>query len=153
MDLAMQISIVLIVLAVLLFLAEALSPGFFLIIPATVLVVLGFIGLIWPEVLFSWWSPIIAFALLIPMTYLTIKIYQRLAPPGPPETSVATSMVGREGLVIETVKPNSLKGKVRIQNDTWSATSDHEIPKGTWVIVFESEGVHVKVKEKEKTSE
>ena len=80
-------------------------------------------------------------------------MYQRLAPPGPPETSVATSMVGREGLVTETVKPNSLKGKVRIQNDTWSATSDHEIPKGTWVIVFESEGVHVKVKEKEKTSE
>src|SRR5512137_3009137 len=152
MDLAMQISIVLIVLAVLLFLAEALSPGFFLIVPATVLAILGFIGLAWPEVLFSWWSPVIAFALLIPMTYLTIRVYQRLAPPGPPETSVATSMVGREGLVTETVKPNSLKGKVRIQNDTWSATSDHEIPKGAWVIVFESEGVHVKVKEKEKTS-
>jgi len=152
MDLAMQISIVLIVLAVLLFLAEALSPGFFLIVPATVLVILGFIGLIWPEVLFSWWSPVIAFALLIPMTYLTIKVYQRLAPPGPPETSVATSMVGREGLVTVTVKPHCLNGKVRIQNDTWSATSDHEIAKGTWVIVFESEGVHVKVKEKEKTS-
>lgn len=146
----MQISIVLIVLAVLLFLAEALSPGFFLLVPATVLAILGFIGLIWPEVLFSWWSPVIAFALLIPMTYLTIRVYQKLAPPGPPETSVATSMVGREGIVTETVKPNSLKGKVRIQNDTWSATSDHEIPKGTWVIVFESEGVHVKVKEKEK---
>jgi membrane-bound ClpP family serine protease len=54
MDLATQISIVLIVLAVLLFLAEAVSPGFFLLVPATVLAVLGFIGLIWPEVLFSW---------------------------------------------------------------------------------------------------
>lgn len=152
MDLATQISVVMIVLALLLFLAEALSPGFFLLVPATVLAILGFIGLIWPEVLFSWWSPIIAFGLLIPMTYITIKFYQKLAPPGPPETSVATSMVGREGLVTEQVIPDSLKGKVRIQNDSWSATSDHPIPKGAWVVVYESEGVHVKVKEKEKSS-
>jgi membrane protein implicated in regulation of membrane protease activity len=54
--------------------------------------------------------------------------------------------------VTEPIQPNTLKGKVRIQNDTWSANSDHMIPKGVWVEVYESEGVHVKVREKEKSS-
>jgi membrane protein implicated in regulation of membrane protease activity len=48
---------------------------------------------------------------------------------------------------VRTVQPNSLNGKVRIENDSWSATSSKEIPEGRKVIVRESEGVHVKVEE------
>lgn len=132
---------------ILLLLAEAASPGAFLLVPATVLLVLGAIGLIAPDILLSWWSPLITAVIVIPTTILTIKFYQKLAPPAPPETVVASSLVGQIGVVEAEVLPNSLKGKVRIEHDTWSATSDKPIPKGKKVRVKTSEGVHVTVEE------
>jgi len=148
MEFATSFSIALIVLGVLLLLAEISSPGTFLLVPGTVLIVLGFLGLAYPDLLLSIYSPIIAVLILVPMTYITIKLYQRLAPPAPPETTVATSLVGKVGIVTAEIKPNQITGKVRIEHDIWSATSDHIISKGTHVIVIASEGVHVKVTEK-----
>jgi len=55
--------------------------------------------------------------------------------------------VGQKGVVTKTVQPNTLTGKVRIDHDTWSATSSHEIAEGKKVIVKSSEGVHVFVEE------
>ncbi len=126
---------------------EALSPGAFLIVPATIVIIIGIMGLIYPDLLFSIWSPIIAVILFVPMTYVTIKLYQRLAPPAPPQTTVATSLVGMKGIVTKRVRPNSLTGKVRIDHDVWSATSDKEIQEGSKVVVKSSEGVHVFVEE------
>jgi membrane protein implicated in regulation of membrane protease activity len=60
---------------------------------------------------------------------------------------VATSLIGREGIVTTEVRPNSLSGKVRIEHDNWSATSDRVIPIGRKVVVKASEGVHVTVEE------
>lgn len=148
MEFAISLSIAFIVLGVLLLLAEASSPGAFLLVPGTVLIVLGFMGMVLPDLLLSIYSPIIAVLILVPMTMVTIKLYQRLAPPAPPETTVATSLVGKEGIVTAEVRPNDITGKVRIEHDTWSATSDHVIPKGARIVVFASEGVHVKVTEK-----
>jgi membrane protein implicated in regulation of membrane protease activity len=51
------------------------------------------------------------------------------------------------GVVEVEVVPNSLKGKVRIDHDTWSATSGSLIPAGRRVKVVASEGVHVTVEE------
>jgi len=132
---------------VVLLVIEALSPGAFLLVPATIVIIIGILGLVYPDLLFSIWSPIIAVVLFVPMTYLTIKLYQRLAPPAPPQTTVATSLVGQKGVVIKTVRPNSLEGKVRIDHDIWSATSKEEIPDGKKIIVKSSEGVHVFVEE------
>jgi membrane protein implicated in regulation of membrane protease activity len=146
-DLETSISTAFVVIGVLMLLAEAAAPGNFLLVPATVLLVLGGIGLVAPPVLFSWFSPIIAVLVLVPMTYVSIKLYQRLAPPAPPETTVATSLVGKEGLVEKEVSPDNLKGKVRIEHDTWSATSSQRIPAGRRVVVKSSEGVHVFVEE------
>jgi membrane protein implicated in regulation of membrane protease activity len=52
-----------------------------------------------------------------------------------------------KGIVEREVLPNSMKGKVRISNDTWSATSHVPIPAGKKVVVKSSEGVHVVVEE------
>jgi membrane protein implicated in regulation of membrane protease activity len=52
-----------------------------------------------------------------------------------------------KGVVTSEVGPNDLKGKVRIDHDTWSATSTMRIPVGTKVVVKSSEGVHVFVEE------
>ena len=133
------------ILGIILLLVEAVTPGSFIIVPATVLIVLGIIGLINSDWLFIWWSPIIAVIIMIPMTYASFKLYQMLAPPAPPETTVGTSLIGKTGVVITRVVPGNITGKVRIANDTWSSTADEVIPKGTKVHVVRSEGVHVVV--------
>lgn len=142
-----EVAIALVLAGVVLLVIEAISPGAFLLVPATILIIIGILGLVFPGLLFSYWSPIIAVVLFVPMTYVTIKLYQRLAPPAPPQTTVAMSLVGQKGVVTKTVQPNTLTGKVRIDHDTWSATSSHEIAEGKKVIVKSSEGVHVFVEE------
>lgn len=62
-------------------------------------------------------------------------------------TTVATSLVGMKGMVTTDVYPHTLRGKVEIEHDTWSATSETMISKGKLVVVVSSEGVHVVVKE------
>jgi len=136
-----------IIIGILMLAAEAAVPGNFLVVPATVLLVLGFIGLVAPAILFSWFSPILAVLILIPTTLVTIKLYQKMAPIAPPETVVATSLIGKEGIVVTEVNPSNLKGKVKIDHDSWSATASRCIPVGTRVRVVHSEGVHVKVEE------
>ncbi|MBN1677021.1 MAG: NfeD family protein [Candidatus Thermoplasmatota archaeon] len=142
-----ELGLAFLIIGFLMLLAEASSPGAFILVPATVLMVLGTIGIIAPEVLLSWWSPVVAGLIVIPMTYVSMKMYQKLAPPAPPETTVASSLVGQIGVVEIEVVPNSLKGKVRIDHDTWSATADKALPAGTPVKVVASEGVHVTVEE------
>jgi membrane protein implicated in regulation of membrane protease activity len=147
MELGVWFGIGFIVLGTLMLLLELHAPGMFLIVPATVLMVLGVLGILFPEALFTWWAPIAAVIVLVPTTFLTIKLYQRLSPPAPPVTTVATSLVGMKGIVTTDVYPHTLRGKVEIEHDTWSATSDSLIPIGKRVVVISSEGVHVVVKE------
>jgi membrane protein implicated in regulation of membrane protease activity len=142
-----ELGLAFIIIGIIMILAELSSPGAFILVPATVLLVLGFVGMVAPDVLISWWSPVIVTVVVIPVTYVTMRMYQKLAPPAPPETTVATSLVGMTGVVVTDVTPNSLKGKVRIDHDTWSATSSKAIPAGKKVVVKTSEGVHVTVEE------
>jgi len=142
-----ELGLAFLIIGFLMLLAEVSSPGYFILVPATVLMVLGAMGILAPEVLLSWWSPLVVGITVIPTTYVTIKMYQKLAPPVPPETTVASSLVGQMGVVEVEVVPNSLKGKVRIDHDTWSATSGGLIPAGRRVKVVASEGVHVTVEE------
>ena len=147
MSLATDLSLVFIVIGVLMLLLEVSQPGSFLLVPATVLLALGGIGLIFPDLLLTIWSPILAVIILVPTTLITIKMYQRLAPPSPPETTVATSLIGKEGRVETEVVPGTLRGKVKIANVIWSATSATPISMGKKVRVVRSEGVHVTVEE------
>lgn len=147
MELGVSVGLAMLIIGILMILAEVASPGAFILVPATVLIILGAIGMVEPKILLSWWSPIIAVVILLPMTYVTMLMYQKLAPPAPPETTVATSLVGMTGVVEREVLPNVLIGKVRIANDTWSATSSKAIAVGKKVVVKASEGVHVTVEE------
>jgi len=125
---------------------EAFVPGGFCVIPGVVLLVLGAVGLIAPDILMSVWAPVIALIVVIPTTLVTLKAYQYLAKPEPPATTVADSLVGRMGQVIVSTEASSMKGKVKIGSDTWSATSDEPIEEGAEVVVESSEGVHVHVR-------
>ncbi|MEE9115581.1 MAG: NfeD family protein [Thermoplasmata archaeon] len=142
-----QIGLIFVIVGVILFIVEVASPGFFVAIPASVLIILGALGMILDGFFLSMWSPIVAIGVTVPAFLGTMYAYKKLAPPQPPTTTVGRSLVGKRGIVDTDIIPNTIKGKVRIENQTWSATSDHHIPKDTLVEVVESKGVHVIVRE------
>ncbi|MDR0334460.1 MAG: NfeD family protein [Methanomassiliicoccaceae archaeon] len=146
MEIEQTLALIFIIAGAIFLIIEAFSPGVFMLIPGTVLVILGIIVYVWPDVLFSIWSPIIALAIAIPLTLGTIRLYQFLGSPEPPTTTVTESLVGREGTVTVRTTPDNIVGKVRIDSDTWSATSEEPIDAGTEVVVVRSQGVHVTVK-------
>ncbi len=140
------VAIILIIVGAAFLVYEAFSPGAFMVIPGTILVIIGIIGALYPDLLYSWWSPIIALVISVPITILTVKAYQRLAPPAPPTTTVTESLIGKSGVVVVATEVGNMKGKVKIDSDTWSATSDEPIEAGTEVVVERGEGVHVHVR-------
>ena len=136
-----------VIAGILMLIVEASSPGFFIGIPATIILILGLIGMAVPDIFFTWVSPVIAVGVGVPMTIVTIKVYQRLAPPEAPTTTVGTSLIGRKGVVSKEIRPKVIDGKVTIDHQNWSATAATVIPVGADVVVVESTGVHVTVKE------
>jgi len=146
---AQTLALILVVIGATLLITEALSPGVFMLIPGTVLVIIGIIGYIYPDFLYSVYSPILALVIAAPVTLGTVKMYQMLARPEPPTTTVTDSLVGKEGIVTVRTVPENIKGKVRIDSDVWSATSDRPIETGAEVIVVKSQGVHVTVARKQ----
>ena len=149
MDLG-TVAIILIIVGLILLIIEALTPGFFAVIPGAVMVVIGVLGYYVKDFFTN--VPLLvgsAIVVTVVVTVITIKGYQLLAKPEPPTTTVVDSLVGREGVVTSDIKPGSLKGKVKIGSDSWSATSDDLIKAGTDIIVYAAEGVHVKVRQKD----
>ena len=143
---AATVALIIIVIGALFILAEALNPGAFLVIPGTVLVIVGIIGFAVPDFLFSIYSPLTAILIAIPATLITIRLYQVLAKPVPPTTTVNESLIGKKGKVTVKTGPNDLKGKVKIGMEIWSANSEEEIEEGENVEVVAAEGVHITVK-------
>ncbi len=140
------LGIILIVFGSLLVLAELAIPGFFIAVPGTVLVILGLVYLflgnigVVPAV-------VITLATAVVATIGVMLFYRVLAKPQLPTTSTIDQMVGKRGIVIAKIEPDSLKGKVRIDSDVWSATADREIDVGKKVEVVKGEGVHLVVRE------
>ncbi len=125
---------------------EAFNPGAFMVIPGTVLIIIGIIGYVAQGFLFSIYSPITAVAIAVPVTLITVRFYRFLAKPIPPTTQASDSLIGKRGEVVVSTEPNTLKGKVRLGMEIWSADSDQPIEKGTRVEVVSAEGVHVTVR-------
>jgi len=141
-----EIGWVMIILGICFLAAEALHPGFFIAVPGTVLLVMGAIFILLPGV-FEQWSPIIMVVTAIVASIGTIMIYRRIASGQKPFTTSMDTLAGKKGVVTIDIDPGSISGKVRIDNQIWSATSDYSIFTGTAIEVIESEGVHVKVVE------
>lgn len=126
--------------------AESLHPGFFIAVPGTLLLALGAILIILPDMSEQWLAIIMVVTAFV-AGVMTILIYRRIAPIQKPSSTSMDSLVGRTGIVVTDIEPGSIIGKVRINNQIWSATSSTAIPKGRTVEVVQSEGVHVRVKE------
>ena len=140
---------VLIVLGAALLLIEVYQPGYFIAVPATVLILLGVLLLLGVDILSSPAGLVVGVLAAIGAASVTVWLYARLTPgKEPPKTLSRDSLVGLEGIVVTPVDPETLAGKVRLGSMDWSARSESgSIPAGRRVIVIHSEGVHVVVKE------
>lgn len=142
------VSTLFLVVGILLLLVEAMSPGFFVAIPGTILIILGLFALVVPnDTVFTFWAPIIAIGVGIPATALTVWAYRKIAPAtSAPVTMSGEALVGRRGKVTVAVVPNSQKGKVKVESNVWSATADEEIAVGADIEVVEVKGVTLTVR-------
>lgn len=140
---------VLIVLGAVLLLIEVYQPGFFIAVPATVLIILGVLLLLGVDILSSPTGLIVGVVAAMVAASVTVWVYSRLTPgKKPPTTLSRDSLVGLEGLVVREVEAGTISGKVRIGSMEWSArTESGSIPAGRRVTVVHSEGVHIVVKE------
>ncbi len=145
MAVELTLGLIFLIVGIVLLLAEAHAPGFFLGVPATVLVIISILSIFVPGFFSEPWSPITVVVVGAVAFYISMRFYARLAPPQPPSATVATSLIGRLGVVTHEVTPDSLAGKVMIDHQVWSATAAAAIPVGIKVQVVSSEGVHVVV--------
>jgi len=125
---------------------EAAQPGFFVAVPGTTLIVLGVVTLLIPDVAQNY-APVIIVVTALVSSILTITFYRKMAPGQKPLSTSMDNLAGKEGVVVRKVTPDSISGKVNIDNKIWSATADSIIDEGKKVIIISSEGVHIKVKE------
>ena len=144
----LSIGMILILLGALLLAAEAAAPGFFIGTIGTAMLVLGAFALLaGDDILFSPWAPVIIIGGTFAGMAFAFWFYSRLGEIHPPTTTVATSLVGKTGIVtVETDPDHETRGKVKIGSTVWSATSAVVLYEGTKVEVTDAEGVHVTVK-------
>jgi len=146
---AYTVSLVLMLVGLILIALEPVIPGFFVSVVGVFFLVMGIVGYVNPDYLYSPVAVSVGLLLAAGAGIVVLYTYKNLAGNQEPQLMVASSLVGKKGIVRKKIVPNSLDGKVEIGSSMWSAKADHEIPEGTMVEVIHSEGVHVVVKEVE----
>ncbi|HEV2449409.1 MAG TPA: NfeD family protein [Thermoplasmata archaeon] len=125
---------------------EVLHPGAFLLIPGTVFIVVGLMYIFIPDVLTtSYYGPLVIAVVAIAAMFATIPLYKHAGKTHRPSTTTPYSLVGEPGLVVAAVDNDSLRGKVRVGSEIWSARASRQLPAGTRVRVTGGEGVAVTV--------
>jgi inner membrane protein len=145
-DAGVVVGVLLLTLGIVFLVAEIIHPGAFLLIPGTAFAVAGALYIVVPSLITqSIFGPaIIAIATAL-VTIGSFPYYKHIAPVHRPMTSMPMSFEGMTGIVIATVQPDNLRGKVRINSEIWSARADRMIPEGTRVRILGGEGVAVRV--------
>jgi inner membrane protein len=142
----LEIGIVLVGVGIALLASELVHPGALLFIPGSILVVAGFLYLFFPTYLLdSAVGPIAILVAAFIATVVEIFYYRWVAPTHWPLSTTTAGLVGHEGIVIVPVVPDTMKGKVRVNSEIWSARAAMAIPVGTRVRVVHGEGVSVQV--------
>lgn len=133
-----------VILSAFLIVGEVFTAGFFMLpfgISAAIAAALAFmgVGLVWQWVVFL----VAAVALLLPL--------KRFADRVTPDSGVgvaANRVIGRMGIVLETVRPHGdTGGRVKIGSEEWRAMSDSDaaIPEGARVEVLRIDGTNLVV--------
>lgn len=123
------LGLVLIGVGLLLYLVEALNPGFFIAAPGTVALVLGVVALFFPDFYvypLSWLAIIVLSGL---STFATVQFYKRWAPPGKSTTTFTVdNIVGQDGVAATDI--DGKRGTVRVRGESWNARSATPVPRG-----------------------
>ena len=152
LDTAAWTAIAFLFVGLLLLLAEAVIPGFFIAVPGGTLLLMGAIGLTFPGAMFGLAGWFLWPAAAILSTGANMYLYKRWAPAGhAPLTMGADSLPGQVGTVMHDIVPGQYTGKVRIKGSTWSARAETAIAKGQHVRVVKAEGVRLLVEPERKT--
>ncbi len=138
--------IAIVVIGIILLALELAHPGVLLFIPGTILMVAGFLYLLLPDVLLdSILGPIIVILVAIGATLIEMRYLLWIGKPTKPMSTTTAGLIGESAIVTVAVVPHTLKGKVRIRSEIWSAIADQPIPAGTHVRVVHGEGVSLRV--------
>lgn len=131
------------------FVLEVFSPGFFLLVPGTVLLILGVLAILGIDIFGSSYGIMAGIFIALLAAVVTVFMYSRLTPgDDKPLTTSMDSLVGKTGRVLNPVDEETLSGKVTIEGHIFSAKSKSGIiPEGTKVKVITSRGVHIVVEE------
>lgn len=141
-----EIGLIIFVVGIILIIAEAFTPGTFILVPGIALTVVGALIMAFPALGLTVWTFVI-FGVAFFVAFIPVFIfYKRIAPPGRPTTLSSDSLLGRVGLVTVDISPGNIRGKVVIEQEIWSSTADQVIPKGTKVVVTRVVGVKVIVR-------
>jgi inner membrane protein len=141
-----SLGVLLVGLGIALLAFELIHPGALLFIPGSILLVAGFLYLFFPTYLLdSFVGPVAIVVAAFLAIVVEVFYYRWVAPTHWPLSTTTAGLVGQEGVVIAPVVPNTLRGKVRVQSEVWSARAPREIPVGTKVRVVHGEGVSVQV--------
>lgn len=139
---------VLIIIGSLFLIIEAASPGFFMAVPGTALIVFGLISFFPYEIIPFPARLIIPIIAAVFAAALTILIYKKVSPDRKPTTRGKDNIVGKTGIVTSEVNAKDISGKVDVDGVSWSAKSaDGIIQSGAEVEIIAADGVHLIVKE------
>ncbi|MCI4368728.1 MAG: NfeD family protein [Thermoplasmata archaeon] len=139
--------LLLVAVGLILFVLEFVHPGAFLLIPGSITLAAGLMYFFVPDFLLgSIFGPGIILMAALASALITVPYYKRIAPVHPPMTSTTSTLLGETGIVTAAIEPNTLKGKVRIRSEIWSARGKTPIPAGTMVQVVGGEGVSLEVR-------
>lgn len=151
--LVLFLGLALVAIGILMIIVDVSHPGAFLIIPAAVLVSVGFVLTLDPNLFSN--NPIAAALIVIASAFTgaaaVVPIYRRIAPTHPTISTTLDSLQNTEAMVVIDTVPGSMKGKVRVKGEVWSATSDEPISAGQEVIIVEGKGVTLKVRRRDDT--
>lgn len=140
------LGVILVLIGVALFVFELVHPGALLLIPATIVITAGLLYLFLPSILLdSYIGPAVVVAAAFLAAIATIPYYRWVAPTHRPMSTTSQGLEGEIGVIVAPVVPDTLRGKVRVRSEIWSARSDAPIPNGTKVRILGGEGVSVRV--------
>ncbi len=128
------------VAALLLFVAEMLAPGFWLLSVAVGCLAAGLVSLVAPGVL----VPALTFAAgtLLSLVGLRPFLLRHLHPSAGELRTNVDALVGKVGIVSERIDPGTGKGRVLVEGEDWRGASlmDTALEPGTRVMVVRVEG-------------
>jgi membrane protein implicated in regulation of membrane protease activity len=128
------------VAALLLFVAEMIAPGFWLLSVAVGALAAGLVALVLPGVL----APALTFAAGTLLSLLGIRpfLLRRLHPTGSEIKTNVDALAGKLGIVSERIDPGTGKGRVMVEGEDWRAAALMDVPlePGTRVMVVRVEG-------------